>query len=408
LTSLMALAIVGGASGLCIPPALAAGPAVVDSEGASAVLAATARLEAQVNPENQPTTSCVFRYEAAKASATSIPCEQGPLEGESDTLASADLSGLQPDETYSYRIVVEDGSGPTEGPLQTFTTIGLPKVSDQAPSVSSITRTSALVFATVNPERDPQTTYHVVYVDSAGYEAQATNPYGNGASTPNLPVGEGSSDVPVGPQPVTGLNAGTTYHYALVATNAAGAVRGPDYTFTTATPTPPVVVTGGPSDIAQTSATISGTVDPESLQTSYEFEVGLDTAYAGAKIFGNAGDDAGVETVTVNLGELIPGITYHYRMVATNEDGTSYGADQSFTIPPVPSLIVQVPPTPLIALPKIAFPAKVGSTTTTKSLTSAQKLVRALKACSKKPKKQRAGCVRQAGNRYGAKARKRK
>ena len=86
-------------------------------------------------------------------------------------------------------------------------------------------------------------------------------------------------------------------------------------------------------------------MDPDGLQTSYEFEVGPSSSYGGAQIFGNAGPDTGVETVTANLGELIPGITYHYRMVATNEDGTTYGADQSFTIPAVPSPIVQVPAT---------------------------------------------------------------
>jgi hypothetical protein len=50
----------------------------------------------------------------------------------------------------------------------------------------------------------------------------------------------------------------------------------------------------------------------------------------------------------------------------------------------------------------------VGSSSTPgvrpKSLTRAQKLAAALKACRKRPKRKRAGCERQAGKRYGAKA----
>jgi|SRR5580704_9467549 len=42
-----------------------------------------------------------------------------------------------------------------------------------------------------------------------------------------------------------------------------------------------------------------------------------------------------------------------------------------------------------------------------KSLTRAQKLARALRACQKKPKRARAACVRQARKRYGARAARR-
>jgi hypothetical protein len=382
---------------------------VVSSESVSALTATAATLEARINPENQATT-CVFRYESAKTAATTIPCQPGTLEGygggESnsefyyDPLATASLNELTPGEAYSYRVIAENATGKTEGPPQTFTTVAPPKVNDQPPSVSTVTRTSALVFATIDAERDVTATYHIAYVAAAGYEPAATDPYGNGASSASLLVGAGSGDVSVGPQPLTGLLAGTTYHYALIATNSAGTVRGLDYTFTTAARTPPVVVTGAPGAVTQTSATISGTVDPDGLQTSYEFEVGVDGGYGGAQIFGNAGPDTGVETVSANLGELIPGVTYHYRMVATNEDGTTYGADQSFTIPAIPSPIPPGTATPLIPVPAIAFPPPGGGAVSTKSLTNAQKLADALKACRKKPKSKRATCEKQARKRY--------
>ncbi len=39
--------------------------------------------------------------------------------------------------------------------------------------------------------------------------------------------------------------------------------------------------------------------------------------------------------VTVNLGGLIPGVTYHYRAGASNSLGITYGPDLTFTVPPV-------------------------------------------------------------------------
>jgi hypothetical protein len=382
---------------------------VVDSEGISGLTATAVTLEAQVNPENQSSTLCEFRYESAKTPTTSVPCGQSTLEGYGDTLASATVGGLGADETYSYRVIVENATGKTEGPLQTFTTVAPPKVNDQPPAVSTITRTTALVFGTIDTERDPTTTYHVVYVAANEYEPSAADPYRNGASSPSLTVQAGVGDVSVGPQPITGLLAGTTYHYALVATNSAGTTVGPDYTFTTTQGTPPLAVTGGVGNVTSTTATISGSVDPEGLQTSYEFEVGPDAGYGGGEIFGDAGSDAGTETVAVGLDELVPGVTYHYRLVATNEDGTSYGSDQSFTIPTIPSQIVQEAVLPQLATPAIAFPLSGKSVSvTTRSSTNAQKLVRALATCGKKPQRQRSECRRRARAKYGSKAKKKK
>lgn len=390
---------------------LAAKP-VVDSESASGLSSTTVTVEAMVNPENQA-TSCVFRYESAKTSVTTVPCQPGTLEGyggeyaQNDVRASVPITGLNRGETYSYMVIVENATGKTEGSPQTFTTVSLPKVNDRAPSVSSVTRTTALLSGAVDGERDINTIYHFVYVPAGGYEPGRLEPYRNGASSTSLPVGADSGDVNVGPVPLTGLLAGTTYHYALVATNSAGSTVGPDYTFTTAPPTPPTVATGGVGDMTATSATISGMVDPDGLQTSYEFEIGTDTTYAGGKVFGNAGADSGVETVAVSLGELIPGITYHYRLVATNEDGTAYGADLAFTIPAVPSPIVAGSATPLLATPAIAFPGQGQvSIVSTKSLTRAQKLANTLRVCKKEARKKRALCEKQARKKYEAAGKK--
>ncbi len=67
-----------------------------------------------------------------------------------------------------------------------------------------------------------------------------------------------------------------------------------------------------------------------------------------------------------------PGVTYHYRIQASNTDGTSYGADQTFTTPTYPALTFP---------PAIVPPPK--KMTGPKELTRAQKLAKALKACGR-------------------------
>ena len=225
--------------------------------------------------------------------------------------------------------------------------LAAPSVDDQLPTASNIGRTIALLSGTVNPNGS-DTTYHFVYGTSEAY----------GSSTPSVDVGSGKADVTVAPVGIGGLQPETTYHYALVATNIGGTATGVDHTFTTGPRTPPTVSTGAPNGISTTAATLSGIVDPVDLQTSYEFEIGETAAYGGAEIFGNAGDAGGEEAVSTTLNYLVPDTTYHYRVVATNVDGTTYGADETFTTPAVVSPIGQPSSTPLLAFEALAFPSE--------------------------------------------------
>jgi hypothetical protein len=77
-----------------------------------------------------------------------------------------------------------------------------------------------------------------------------------------------------------------------------------------------------------------------------------------------------------------------------------------FATPGFPTLIASPASSPLIAIPNIAFPKEEkasGTTTTTKALTRAQKLSKALKTCRSKDHKQarRAQCEKAARKAYG-------
>jgi hypothetical protein len=127
---------------------------------------------------------------------------------------------------------------------------------------------------------------------------------------------------------ISGLTPGTVYHFRVVATNADGTAAGNDQTFTT--PGPPIVTTGGATGVSVNGATLNGTINPTGRATTFKFEYGTTTAY-GSQVTGDAGSGSLPVAVSAAVADLAPSTTYHYRLVATNADGTSTGADATFT-----------------------------------------------------------------------------
>ncbi len=367
-------------------------PDVATGTPATDVTATSATLVGTIDPAGGLDAHYSFEYGAntSYSSGTTTVGDAG-----SSTLTapglqvSATLDGLAPNSTYHYRLVGSDSDGSNPGADQTFTTLAVaPSVSEPAASAGEVTHTSVVLSGVVNPKNAP-TFYHFIYGTSSSY----------GSSGPELEAGFGSEDETLG-QFIDGLEPDTTYHYALVATNKAGTVTGPDQTFTTSALAPPVLLTGGASEITQTTATISGTVDTEGMFASiYGFDLGIDTNYTKAFVIGNA--EAGVvgpQDITAKLQGLQPGTTYHYRLFATNTDGTTHSLDASFTTagPPNPSTVLDIlvvpAGTPLISAPAVAFPAEPQTSRPSKGKPpkrrkAKRKSTRQQKAGSKKGKK---------------------
>jgi hypothetical protein len=93
----------------------------------------------------------------------------------------------------------------------------------------------------------------------------------------------------------------------------------------------PVVVTGSATSVTQNAATLNGTVDPQGEATTYHFDYGTTNAYGLQTAETPAGDGSGPVAVQAALAGLTGNTTYHYRLVATNADGTTNGADRTFT-----------------------------------------------------------------------------
>jgi hypothetical protein len=123
--------------------------------------------------------------------------------------------------------------------------------------------------------------------------------------------------------------------------SAAAAVTGATGPTGTTSPSPPApgVATGAPSQVRDSSAVLNGTVNPEGQSTTYYFQYGTSTAYGLQTSPANAGSGSGNVAVHSTATGLTPGTAYHYRLVAQNSAGTSYGADQVVAPGPVASQV---------------------------------------------------------------------
>lgn len=93
----------------------------------------------------------------------------------------------------------------------------------------------------------------------------------------------------------------------------------------------PSVATQPASSVGDTGATLNAQVNPNGLETKMYFEYGTTTSY-GSK---TAEVSVGSGSSTLEKGQSISSLTkktvYHYRVVASNSSGTSFGADRTFT-----------------------------------------------------------------------------
>ncbi|MCX6269405.1 MAG: choice-of-anchor J domain-containing protein [Bacteroidetes bacterium] len=94
---------------------------------------------------------------------------------------------------------------------------------------------------------------------------------------------------------------------------------------------PPGVTTLAATAISGTNATLNGSVNPNGVATTYNFEWGPSVSYGNTTATTSAGSGNSAVAVSAGLTGLTGGTTHHFRIVATSANGTSYGDDLSFT-----------------------------------------------------------------------------
>jgi uncharacterized repeat protein (TIGR01451 family) len=93
----------------------------------------------------------------------------------------------------------------------------------------------------------------------------------------------------------------------------------------------PTAITGTANGVGTTTATLSGTVNPNGQPVTAQFQYGLTTGYGS--VLPASDGSTGTKSLAVNasLSGLLPGTTYHFRLAATNVIGAAAGQDQVFT-----------------------------------------------------------------------------
>ena len=98
----------------------------------------------------------------------------------------------------------------------------------------------------------------------------------------------------------------------------------------------PAAITGPVTSVGPTTATVTGTVNPNGQATTWYVEYGTSTSYGTKTANVNAGSGTANAAVSASSPASTPGTTYHYRVVATNSAGTARGADGIFTTSAAP------------------------------------------------------------------------
>ena len=199
------------------------------------------------------------------------------------------------------------------------------QASSTAPLVTTKSATNVASFSStlqgsVNPN-GLSTTVYFQYGTTTNYQFKTAAQTKTGSTALNVSAN------------ISALSASTVYHFRIVATNSGGTTFGSDKTFTTLSPTgAPVVTTKPATKVTASSATLNGSIDPHGLTTNVHFQYGTTTSY-GSNTPSQSETGNTYRSVSANIAGLQPGTLYHFRIIASNNAGTTKGSDKTFTTP---------------------------------------------------------------------------
>lgn len=296
----------------------------VTTGSASSIKRTSVAVAGQVQPDGGDVTGCAFEWGPTSSYGNVASCaESTPFAN--PTSVSAAITGLSAGATYHYRLTAENANGPNWGADESLTTPFVDEVETKA--ATGVTRTDATLNGSLAPDGTDAHYY---------FEWGADQSYGQ--MTPVLPgtdAGSGMGSTPAATV-ISGLDFATTYHYRLVAVNVDGATYGEDASFRTAD-----AVAGAETlaatDVSQQHVSLNGVLDPEGQPATYYFEWGPTASYGNVTSPApgvSAGSGSGSTPVSAPIDGLTSYTSYHYRLVAINGIGTTYGSDEIVTTAP--------------------------------------------------------------------------
>ena len=120
---------------------------------------------------------------------------------------------------------------------------------------------------------------------------------------------------------------------------------------------PPMLAIGGNGfdAVSPPYATLNGNVNPSGQLTDVYFDYGLTTEYGFSFPYGQVnGTGATKISSRISCGgfspetQLLPNTEYHYRIRATNPNGTALGEDMVFSTPSYAPVVVTLPATDIL------------------------------------------------------------
>jgi hypothetical protein len=288
--------------------------------GALSVGSTGVTVEGTVNPESATLPgSCEVQYGKTTVYGQSVACSPGVVgTGEAPVAVTASLVGLEPSTLYHYRVVAVNANGSNPGPGATVTT---------KPAFEGVLTGAASGVTAVGVTLNGAVTLGEVAGDDY-FQYGESEAYGS--STPEVAVSGAAGEEVHAAAAVSGLRAGTTYYFRLVATSAIGTDYGQPVAVTTL-PEVPVVLGESASLLEPREAFLSAVVDGERAATGCSFVYGLSASYgSSAPAELAAGPSGETEEAYGSLTGLEPGRIYHYAVVAHNAGGTTVGPDETF------------------------------------------------------------------------------
>ena len=246
--------------------------------------------------------------------------------GEGDFTST--ITGLTAGTTYYVRAYATNEKGTSYGEEKSFMTsiyMDLPILTTK--EIEDITETSATSGGEVVSDGGAPVIARGICWSTSQNPTIDDN---DGMTTDGNGTGTFTSDL-------VNLTANTTYYVRAYATNVMGTAYGEQRSFTTeeeeAELTPPTVITSEVIDITETTAVSGGNVTDDGGATVTARGICWSISQ-NPTLDDNDGmttDGNGTGTFTSNLINLTANTTYYVRAYATNEKGTSYGDEISFT-----------------------------------------------------------------------------
>lgn len=279
-----------------------------------------------------PITECYFEYGLTTAYGSRQNCAQ-PTPISSEETVTANLPGLTGEETYHYRLVLTNGEPHVIGRGGDKTIIPHNVKGLMTEAATEITQESATLNASFEGTGE-DTHYYFEWGQSTQYGHQTAIPPGEDAGTTTGHTAISS--------PVSGLSPGVTYHYRVVGENSIGVSKAQDKTFKTYEL--PSIESFTTKNISAHAAEVDANINPHGFETEYFVEYGPAVSYGSIAPIpsGEIPAGSGSQPVAVQLTGL-EGVTYHFRVVATNRWGTTRTGDQTFNFypPPCPNATIR-------------------------------------------------------------------